>query len=41
MARLDLSASGKLTVIWIINTRVLLQSKRNLGFDLSYFSFLL
>ena len=34
MTRLDLSASVKLTVIWIINTRVLLQSKPNLGFDL-------
>ena len=31
---LDLSASAKL-VIWITNTRVLLRSRPNLGFDLS------
>ena len=36
----DLSAIAKL-VVWLINTNVLLRGKFNLGFGLSYFSFLL
>ena len=37
---LDQRASAKLAVIWIINTRVALGINPNLGFDLTYFSFL-
>ena len=37
---LDQRASAKLAVIWIINIRVALGIKPNLGFDLTYFSFL-
>ena len=41
MDALGLSASAKLAVIRMINPRLPLHSKPNLGFDLFYFSFLL
>ena len=36
---LDLTVSAKLGVTWMINTRVMLSSRPNLGFNLPYFSF--
>ena len=40
MITLDLSASAKLAVIWIINPRVLLRSKPNIGFDVLFSFFI-
>ena len=36
---LDLNVSAKLGVTWLINTRMMLRSRPNLGLDLLYFSF--
>ena len=41
MTDLEVSVSAKLAVIWIFNTRVLLGTRPNLGFNMICFIFLM